>query len=321
MENPDKIHWADEKEAIKTNKPLKLVLVLLKHLPAWLVRSIIYPISFFYYLFSPRARNESYRYQKQMREYTNGKSPKKYRAYRQILSFALCIIEKMQGWLGQIDYDKVEYQEDDHEELLDNLKEGKGAFLIASHLGNIELMRSLSDCCEKLAGRHVEVIVVMELATSEQFTKTLNEINSKVAMNVINSADIGPDTICYFMEEIEKGSLIIVAGDRTSAHARDKVIVQNFLGKPAPFPYGTFLIPFLLKCPVYYMFGMRSRTSIFNPMQRLYIEKSEINSDCGRSEKEENIKALCSEFAAKLEKFAIMYPYQWYNFHNFWNMQ
>lgn len=321
MDNQDKIHWADEKEAIKTNKPLKLILILLKHLPGWLVRTVIYPISLFYYLFSSRARNESYRYQKQMREYTNGNSPKRFRAYRQILSFSLCIMEKMQGWLGQIDYGAIEYQDDDHEDLFNTLRDGKGVFLIASHLGNIELMRSLASYCDTAVGRSVETIVVMELATSEQFTKTLKEINSKATMNVINSAEIGPDTICYFMEEIEKGSLIIVAGDRTSAHTRDKVIIQDFLGKPAPFPYGTFLIPMLLKCPVYYMFGMRSRTSIFNPKQRLYIEKSAVNNNCSRSEKENNIKALCAEFANKLEKYAIMYPYQWYNFYNFWNVQ
>lgn len=320
MENPDTIHWADEKEAIKTNRPLKIILLLLKHLPGWLVRTVIYPVSFFYYIFSPRARNESYRYQKQLKKFTNGECPKKIRAYRQILSFALCVLEKMQGWLGQIEYSTVEYQNDDITPLINQLKEKKGALLIASHHGNIELMRSLSGYCSKLVGFEVPIIVVMEVATTEQFTKTLKEINGEVSHNVINSADIGPDTIVYLMEQIEKGGLVIIAGDRTSAHARDKIIVQDFLGKPAPFPYGTFLIPFLLKCPIYYMFGLRSKTSIFYPKQRLYLEKSLINTDCSREEREDNIKALCAEFSGKLEKYTKMYPYQWYNFHNFWNL-
>ena len=321
MNNPDTIHWADEKEAIKTNRPLKLVLLLLKLLPAWLARSAIYPVSFFYYLFSSRARNESYRFQKQLYDYTKGESPKKIRAYRQILSFALCIMEKMQGWLGQIKYKSVEIQNDDISLLLNQLKEKKGAMLIASHHGNMELMRSLSGYCSELVGFDVPIVVIMELGTSEQFVKTLNEINCESAQNIINAADVGPDTICYLMEEIEKGALVIIAGDRTSAHSRDKVIVQDFLGKPAPFPYGAFLIPFLLKCPVYYMFGLRSKTSVFNPKQRLYLEKSLIETDCSRAEREEKIKALCGEFGSKLEKYSIMYPYQWYNFYNFWNVE
>lgn len=320
MENPDQIHWADEKEAIKTNRPLKIVLVLLKHLPAWLARSVIYPVSFFYFIFSARARNESYRYQKQLKEFTHGECPNRIRAYRQILSFALCIMEKMQGWLGQIQYNTVEFQDDDIVTLLNQLKEKKGALLIGSHHGNMELMRSLSGYCSELVGIDVPIHVVMEIAQTEQFTKTLKEINGEVTHNVINSADIGPDTICFLMEEIEKGALVIIAGDRTSAHARDKVIVQDFLGKPAPFPYGTFLIPFLLKCPVYYMFGLRSRTSVFNPKQRLYLEKSQVNTDCARSERDENVKALCKEFCLKLEKYTKLYPYQWYNFFNFWNV-
>lgn len=320
MENPDNTHWADEKEAIKTNRPLKIILLLLKHLPGWLVRTVIYPVSFFYYIFSSRARDESYRYQKQLKEFTNGESPKKIRAYRQILSFALCIMEKMQGWLGQIDYNTVEVQDDDITTLVNQLKERKGALLIASHHGNIELMRSLSGYCSELVGLEVPIVVVMEVATTEQFAKTLKEINCEVSHNVINAADIGPDTIVYLMEQIEKGGLVIIAGDRTSAHSRDKVIIQDFLGKPAPFPYGTFLIPFLLKCPVYYMFGLRSKTSVFNPKQRLYLEKSLVNTDCSRGEREDNIKALCAEFSGKLEKYTKMYPYQWYNFHNFWNV-
>lgn len=312
-------HWSEEKEVIKTNRPLLFMLFLLKHIPGLLVRVLVYPISFFYFIFVPRARKEARRYQKQLKEFTNGESPEKISAFKQILSFGLCITEKMQGWLGQIEYEKVEYQNDNHEELINNLKEGKGAFIMASHLGNMELMRSLSGCCNDFAGHKVQIIAVMEVGTSKQFMKTLNGISSDVAMNVVDVAEVGPDTICYFMEEIEKGALIIVAGDRTSAHAKDKTIPHEFLGKETQFPYGAYLIPFLLKCPVYYMFGLRSKLSINNPMQHLYIEKSKIDTTCSRSEREGNIKALCSEFVEKLEKYTKKYPYQWYNFYNFWN--
>ena len=319
-ENEGQIHWADEKEAIKSNKPLKLLLVLFKHLPGWIVRSLIHPVSFFYLIFSSRARIETQRYQKLLKEYTNGESPKKISSYRQILSFSLCVLEKMQGWLGQFNSTKIEYQDDDIKGLLDQLKEGKGAVLITSHLGNMELMRSLSDYNRQLVGHEVPIVVIMELSVTEQFTKTLNEINPNVALNVVDSSSIGPDTICYLIEQIEKGALVILAGDRTSAHARDRLIVRDFLGKPAPFPYGTYLIPFLMKAPVYYMFGLRTKTSIFNPKYEIYIEKSHIDYCCGRAERENNINDCCSEFIGKLEKYCKKYPYQWYNFYNFWNV-
>lgn len=321
MVKEDKLHWADEKEAIKTNKPLKVLLFLFKYLPKPCVRVLIYPVAFFFMISNERIKPESETYQKNLREYTKNESPRIVSPYRQILSFCLCVLEKMEGWLGLMKFKRIHYCDDDVTQLLDQLKEGKGAVLITAHIGNMELLRSLSDHNKDLVGRDVPVIVIMEVNPNEQFSNTLREVNPNFALNVVDSSSIGPDTICYLMDEINKGSLVIIAGDRTSAHARDKFLVHNFLGKPAKFPYGTFLIPFLINSPVYYMFGLRRKMSIFNPQYTVYIEKSKIEFDCPRSKREEGINNLCLEFIEKLEKFCRMYPFQWYNFYNFWNME
>ena len=63
----DKTHWSEEKEAIKTNKPLKLVLFLLKVLPSAAVHVVCYPVAFFYFLFSAYGRKFATGYQKQLR--------------------------------------------------------------------------------------------------------------------------------------------------------------------------------------------------------------------------------------------------------------
>ncbi len=321
MAEEKQLHWADEKEAIKSNKPLKFLLFLFKYFPKPFVRFWIFPVAFFFMRHNERIKPESLLYQQNLREYTKNESPKVVSPYRQIVSFCLCILEKMEGWLGLMKFNRVQYCDDDVKELIEQLKQGKGALLINSHIGNMELLRSLSEHNTELVGHDVPVLVIMEVNPNEQFTNTLKEVNPKFALNVVDSSNIGPDTICYLMEEVDKGALIIIAGDRTSAHARDKFIVHNFLGKPAPFPYGTFLIPFLMKCPVYYMFGLRKKFSIVNPVYKVYIEKSKIDFNCPRNKREEGINNLCLEFIEKLEKFCRMYPYQWYNFFNFWNME
>ncbi|MBQ1392319.1 MAG: hypothetical protein IIY81_02040, partial [Lachnospiraceae bacterium] len=65
----------------------------------------------------------------------------------------------------------------------------------------------------------------------------------------------------------------------------------------------------------------RKKMSLVNPVYKVYIEKSKIDFDCPRNKREEGINNLCLEFIEKLEKFCRMYPYQWYNFFNFWNME
>ena len=47
------IHWADEAEAIKTNKPLKFVLILFKIMPTFLIHALSIPVAFFFFLSAP----------------------------------------------------------------------------------------------------------------------------------------------------------------------------------------------------------------------------------------------------------------------------
>lgn len=314
----DKTHWSEEKEVIKTNKPLKIILFLLKLLPSAMVHVICYPIAFFYMLFSPHARKFSKVYQKQLKSYTNGETPRVISPFRQILSFSLCLMEKMEGWLGKVSFDRVKLQNDDVGEMTERLKRGESAILMVSHSGNMELMRSMQDYIIGLCGRKIPVVIIMDMSMSENFTQTLKEINPKYSTNVIDASSFGPESMILIQEQIEKGALIVAAGDRTSINNRDKVIEKSFLGREAKFPYGVFLIPALVKLPVYFMFGMREKLSIFNPKYNIYIEKSKADFNCPRSERENQIKKCCGEFVEKLEKFCIMYPYQWYNFFNFW---
>ena len=158
----------------------------------------------------------------------------------------------------------------------------------------------------------------MDTKVNSNFSETLKSVNPKVSFNVISSNEIGPDAIVTLMDAVESGALVVIAGDRTSPNSKEKNLRISFLGKDASFPYGVFLIPALMKAPVYFMFGLRSRLSIFNPKQNVYIEKCHTDFNCPRSEREQRIIQCCGEYVARLEKYCILYPYQWYNFFNFW---
>ena len=56
----------DEKEVIKSNKPLLLLFLLMKHFPNFVVYILIFPIAFFYFVCSKRARTECILYQKNL---------------------------------------------------------------------------------------------------------------------------------------------------------------------------------------------------------------------------------------------------------------
>lgn len=315
------LHWADEKEVISSNKPLLLVFGLMRKLPDYLVFILIYPISFFFYIFSKRGRVEAKNYQRQMKEFTGGKVPLKISPFKQILSFSLCVMEKMEGWLGNYHYNELVTHDDDLKSLQSQLEQGKGALFIGSHLGNIELLRSLSSFGENGIIRKISVTAIMELKSTEQFNRTLKEVNPNVDFQVIDPEKIGVNTIIELQEQIENGGLVVITGDRTSARSRSRIIREKFLGKDADFPYGVFVLALLLKAPTYYVFGLRTKTASLRPKYHIFVEKSKVDFERPSSKRDEKIHALCKEFVVKLEKYCVQFPYQWYNFYNFWKLE
>lgn len=321
MSDETQLHWAEEKEQVRSSRPIKLLILLVAYLPPPVVNILVYPVGFFYLLFSSRARRECVLYQKQFMSYTHNKKIRRPDPLRQIISFSLCVLEKIEGWSRKMSLDNINFQNDDVDALREQLAQGRGALLIGSHLGNIEMLRSLATYNETGVGKAVPVTIIMELESTAMFNKTMQELNPRVSMNLVNSAKIGPDTICLLMDRLAEGGMVVIAGDRTSAKARGRVIINKFLGKDAAFPYGTFMLASLLNVPVYFFFAMREKDLMLKPKYNMYVNKSSVTfDDCNRSEKESRIKELCRQFAAQLEKYCIEYPFQWYNFYNFWAM-
>ncbi|MDE5898268.1 MAG: hypothetical protein K2H09_03260 [Treponemataceae bacterium] len=312
------LHWSDQQEVVSSNSPILFLFRLLVVLPAWLVSFFVLPVGFFYMVSSRPARNEARLYQKQLRAYFGRGVPKRISPFLQVLSFSLCIVEKIEGWMGKVPFDKIIKHDDDVGALISQLEAGRGAVVIGSHLGNIELLRSLSSYDETGVGRNVPVTAIFEMKSTEQFNKTLCAINPKAGFNVIDPGDIGIETISVLQEQVERGGLVVFAADRTSARARQRCIREEFLGRLADFPYGVFLLAALLNAPTYFMFGLRTKIWSLFPKYHIFIEKSQVDFHCPRSEREERILSLCREFVGKLEKYCRQFPYQWYNFFNFW---
>lgn len=311
--------WFNEKEQVKTEAPLLITLWLVKVLPLPIVCFIIFPVSFFYYLFSKRARTEIKRFQNQMRVFTGGHVPHKLSTYKTLFSFSLCLVERIAGWIGKIDEEDIFYNDDDIDDYWDNLEKRQGCLMFISHLGNVDLMRSLSTFSRAGVDRVVPVTVIMEIKSSDKFNGVLKAVNADYELTALDPTDITPETIISLQEKIGRGEIVVVAGDRVSAHSTNRFIKTKFLGKDANFPYGVFLVAALLACPTYFCFGLRDEPVMLRPVNAVYMHRCDIDfSNCKRSEREEKIRQLCEKYAMTLEKYCMWFPNQWYNFFDFW---
>lgn len=318
MTDETKLHWSEEKEAVSNNLALRWTLFLMKWTPRPFICFLIYCNAFIFLIFSKRARLESTLYQKQLQKYTNGIYPKKISPYSQLYSFALCLIEKMYGWLGKIPYNKIITHDDDFNTLVDLLNHKKGAAIITSHLGNAELLRSLASFGETGCNLQFEVIVIMEKDSTKNFNKVIERINGASTISTVDAANINLGTICMLQDKISEGALVVYSADRTSLNSH-RVLRHEFLGKMASFPYGVFLLTILLEAPTFFVFGLRTKTFSWGKIEyNMFVEKAKTKLTGGVKERDTTINSLCDEFIEKLQKYCCDAPYQWYNFYNFW---
>lgn len=309
-------HWSEQKEVVKSNRPIKFLVFLVKILPFTVLSFLTFFVSFFYYLCSKQARIYCRQYQTQLFAFT-GQNGRKVNTFAQIYSFSLSIVEKISAWSEKIHLKSIEFQDDDVDDLKKLLGEGKGAYILTSHLGNTELLRCLATLNETGVNREISVTAVMDIGASE-FNKTLKEINPHSAVHLVNSSEIGIETIEFLQNSVQNGGLVVIGADRTSPDSPERTIPCNFLGKTAVYPYGSFLLAFLLEAPVYFVFALRKKTVMFRPKYAMHVQRARTALTASRKERSAKMEELCREFVKMLQKLCILYPYQWYNFYNYW---
>jgi predicted LPLAT superfamily acyltransferase len=137
--------------------------------------------------------------------------------------------------------------------------------------------------------------------------------------NVIDANSIDVDSAIWMKEKIADGNLVVIAGDRTSAHTRNRVLETTFLGETANFPEGAFSLAGILNAPVYFVFAIRKHDFNIRSPYEMHVVRAKTNLECSRKERPMRLKMLLQEYTELLERLCKEHPYQWYNFYNFWD--
>ncbi|MDR1788738.1 MAG: hypothetical protein LBR16_09885 [Treponema sp.] len=310
-------HWSKQKELVRSYWHFRLLILCVRLLPLALLRMAALPVSFFYFLGARNGRAESRRFLDQMRAFSGTK--KRRSTFKHIASFALSISERAKIWSGAIPGRLIQYQNDDIEKLVTDIEEKHGALLLCSHLGSAELLRALANFGRTRVNHTFPIISIVDFTVTENFNRMLRRINPDSMNHLINAGEVGVDTMERLQGCLAQGGLVVCAADRTTSREHPgRRFMFDFLGKPAVFPMGPFYIAALLKTHTYFCFGLREKT--FSPCSAygMHIHKSNIDFDCPRSERNARMEDLARSYAGTLESFCIRYPYQWYNYYNFW---
>jgi predicted LPLAT superfamily acyltransferase len=332
MKKPEEtpLHWSQHKEKAAGYWNVKLLLILFKLFPVVIMRVIAFPVGFFYFLFSKRGRAESRRFlQKAAPFVEQSETAKKclspFGPLRHIISFSLTLVEKIQAWGGKFQFKNIHFQNDDVEDLIQELENGKGVFLITSHLGNIELLRGLANLNRTGVSRKTPITAIIDTKVNENFSRMLKELNPQSDFDIINAGEIGSHTAIMLEDKLASGTMVTIAGDRTAArsHAaggntKGENFMIPFLGEEAPFSPGIFYLAVLMKAPVYFIFALRRGDLSIKPEYDMHVHKSALSRECSRKERLDRSSILAQSFTGLLERYCKETPFQWYNFFDFW---
>lgn len=305
---PANAHWASIAER-GSSAGLSLMLWIYRHLGRWVLLLLLHPVILYFVLFGRTARLASQQYWLQVarangEEATVGFST----VYKHFYQFGVAAVDKVGSWTGAIQRrDAIIHGEEHFNKLIATRQ---GALFIGSHLGNLELCRALG---EKGGRFRINAIVFHKNAL--KFQQVLRACAPQVELNVIQVDSIGIDTAIVVKQKIDAGEIIIIVGDRTSVSATGRVFMADFLGKPAPFAEGPFVLASILECPVYLIFCLREQGTY-----NVYLEPFAQSLKFPRAERVAQLAGKVQQYAQRLEHHTLRVPDQWFNFHDFWQV-
>jgi predicted LPLAT superfamily acyltransferase len=264
----------------------------------------LYPIVSGYWLANHYARQSSRDFLN--RVVTVHPESKRYNSYQHFISFANAIIDKLAAWSGSVSLEEVIFQGRD--DLLAELNKGRGAVLLGSHLGNLEVCRVIADL-----DNSVRINVLVHTKHAEKFNQLLTQTNKNSGLNLIQVTEINVTTAMFLSNKIEAGELVIITADRTPVNSNPRVSRVKFLGEEAAFPQGAFILAALLRCPVYTLFCLKQ-----NNKYVIFFEHFSDKLRFPRKDREQAVQQTVQRYAQCLEQHCLNTPLQWFNFFDFW---
>lgn len=227
-------------------------------------------------------------------------------SFRHLLEFGHAVLDKGAMWAGTFPASRIEFAELDAFERL--RAQGRGAMFIGSHLGNLEVLRAFGESVQGL-----EVNALVFTRHSARFNRMLQAIGPEAARRMIQVDSLGPESVSLLQGRLAAGEHVAMVADRTSVNYRERCVHVDFMGEPAPFPEGPFVLAHLLECPVYLLFCIKE-----DERYRVHLELFASQLKLPRDGREAALEDAVRRYAERLEHHCLLAPLQWFNFFDFW---
>lgn len=269
----------------------------------WAARLLLYPITLYFILTAREQRLAS----RQFLTRALGREARWWNVARHFHCFAGTILDRV--YLVAGDHRRFELQIHGVDVALEYVAAGRGHILLGAHLGSFEVMRMLA-----MIDDRVSVKVLMYEDHNAMLTKLIYSLNPQFSESIIPIGGI--DAMLRVQECLDRGEVVGVLGDRVGERVgeKDKTVRCRFFDHEATFPSGPVLLASMLKAPVLLFFGLYLGSNRYALHFELFADEIAIRRD----HRDEDIRLWTQRYADRLEHYARLAPYNWFNFYDFW---
>lgn len=269
-------------------------------------RLVLHPIALYFLLFSPAQR----RYARFYLNRALARPATSRDLYRLFHAFASTVLDRVYLLRNQIDLLDLDVQ--GHDFLKAVLAEGRGAFMLGAHLGSFEAIAAIG------RGDGSRFAMVMFPDNARRINAALQTIAPEAATHIIALGR--PNAMIAIRDWLDSGGLAGMLSDRTlpvgAGPDRGGSAVVDFLGSPARFSDGPFRLAALLRRRVIFMSALYCGGARYDVQFDLLADFQDCTAE--PSERERLIRAALEAYVRRLEALCRRYPYNWFNFHDFW---
>ncbi len=266
-------------------------------------RAWLYPITLYFFFRRARERRDS----RAFLSLALGRPARTWDILRHIHSYAATILDRV-FLLSDANLDRFDLRVHGLDLLEAAMARGRGVLLLGAHFGSFEALRVLT-----LRRPDVGLRVVMDLKQTRALNELLHALNPGVAANVID-AGVDPGALALSLHEAARqGALIGLLADRPRANEATASV--DFFGREARLPTAAYQIASMLELPVVLAFGVYRGGNRYD----LHFETLAQSIKIPRGDRAAQLQAWAQRFATRLEYYARRYPYNWFNFYDFWH--
>ena len=276
----------------------KIFVFILKYLGLRAAYLLLIFVSFYFVLFSTKSTKAIFVFFRKRLKKNLLKSA--WGVYKTYYIFGQALIDRtaVLGGLG----DKFTYDFDGEHFIKEIAEEGQGGVLISAHAGNWSMAGNILG---KNMPDKAKVNIVMMADEHKKIQTFLDKTQSKQTANIIAINDDFSHVVAMGMA-LRNGELLCMHGDRYMPGS--ETLIVDFFGEKVHLPSGPFQLTFRMKVPYTVVYAFKESANHYHFYSTPPFRNPTSAQDAAQF------------FATSMEEKIRKYPYQWYNFYDFWAM-